>query len=212
MRQVREDIRGHPVAAALVLVLVAGAWAAALTLRAQAGDEWLYLGLLLTAPVLGSAAALVWLRRVLRAYPRGAALVLAAVAATWAYSAVMRMAGADAALGVGILLNMLVDGVAAALVCRARGGGAAGSRGGLLAAMLLGVVRFAALLLAWTVADWLAAGHYPRPEGSGGLWRYTAEGVGFYAVLSGLPGLLAGLLGVTLAQGRRPGRAPASPR
>lgn len=204
MSQLREDIRGHPLVAALVLALVAAAWVAAVALRAQAGDEWLLLGLVLTVPVLGVAAALVWLRRDMRAHPRAAALILAALAASWVYSAAMRLAGADAALTVGIILNMLVDGTAAALVCRGRGGGSPGVRGGLLAAVLLGAVRFAALLLAWTAADWLAAGQYPRGDGSGGLWGFTAEGVGLYVVL-------AGLAGVTVALGRRPGRTPARP-
>jgi hypothetical protein len=211
MSQLREDIHGHPVVAAFVLALVTGAWAVAIALRAQVGEEWLFLGLLLTTPVLGVAAALVWLRRDMRAHPRTAALILAALAVSWAYSAVMRLAGADAALGSGIILNMLVDGVAAALVYRGRSRDAAGIRGGVLAAVLLGAVRFAALLLAWTVADWLAAGHYPRAEGDWGLWGYTAEGVGLYAVLAGIPGLFAALAGIVMARGRRPRQEPAPP-
>jgi hypothetical protein len=212
MNQVRQDIRARPWAAALVVALCVAAGAFAFGIRVQAGDEWVLLGLLMTTPVLSLAAALVWLRRDIRAHPLAAALALAGLAGTWGYAAATRSAGGGAALWAGVALNMLLEGTVAALVCRARGGGAAGLRGGLLAAMLLSALSFAALVLGYTLADWLAAGHYPVGMGEGGGWLgWLGEGVGMYAILSGIPALLAGLFGVVLGMGDRPESAPAPP-
>lgn len=179
MDQLRQDLRTHPWAAALVCVLLVAPWGFAFAVRGQARVEWLGLGPLLSAPVAAGAAALVWLRRDIRAYLRATALVLAGLAESWAYSAVMRVAGADAALGAGLALNMPVDGTAAALVCRARGAGGVGIRGGLL-----------------------AAGHYPRRDQSGGLYVVLAGLLGLFASLAGITVVLGRW------RGCRPGHRP----
>ena len=215
MSQLRQDIRAHPWAAVLVVGLFAAAWALAFATRAEARDNWPVLGLEATVLLVTVVAATVWLRRDARAHPWGTALVVTGLAGTLAYFIATSSPAywGDQWLLLGLALGMLVDGAAAALVCRARGGGAPGVRGGLLAAGLLGAFRMMALSVGGGLADWLATGHAPNSEVpfEGGWLGWLGTAWLFFIVLVGIPALLAGLVGVAVALGEQRESAPAPP-